>query len=334
MDLIIEIGNSHEGSLGIATSFVDMVRNTGANCVKFQMHLAEYEGMPNEPFRKNFSLQDASRQEYWRRVNFSEKNWKSLSQYTKETGLEFLCTPFSIEAAQFLYENKLVERWKIGSGDAVNFPLIDFLVSTKMPLIISTGLISWHEIIELKNRLCYLSAWETTTLMHCISMYPTPIEKSSLNLIAELKTLGCRVGLSDHSGNWKIPLKAISMGIDTLEVHMTPHKQFFGPDTVASLLPEEIRTIKEVWDDWLVLENTPGSKDLIFSDSHRMGVLFRKGIYWSKNCKSGDIADLSNIKFRKPVASIDSKNFESILGRKLRTDVLENSPVNMEDFEL
>jgi len=63
LDIIVEIGNSHEGSLGIATSFIKMAKNTGANCVKFQMHLAEFEGMNNEPFRESFSSQDSSRQE-------------------------------------------------------------------------------------------------------------------------------------------------------------------------------------------------------------------------------------------------------------------------------
>lgn len=333
MDIVIEIGNSHEGSLGIATSFVDIAREVGANCVKFQLHLAEYEGMPNEPFRKQFSIQDSTRQNYWKRVNFSENNWKALANYVNSLDIEFMCTPFSVEAAEFLFVNKLVKRWKVGSGDAVNFPLIDYLAKTRLPLIISTGLISWEEIIKLKKRLVNLNVWENTTLMHCISMYPTPLEKSSLNLISDLKELGCKVGLSDHSGNWKVAVKAISMGIDTLEVHMTPHKLFFGPDTVASLEPEEIRIIRQVWDDWLVLDQNPGQKDVIFSESRMMGRLFRKGIYWSKSCNRGDVIDISKIKFRKPVETIDSKDFERVLGRKLLRSVNENEPVKYEDLE-
>lgn len=56
LDLIVELGNAHEGSLGIATSFVDIVKSTGAKCIKFQMHLPEFESSENEPFRKSFQL--------------------------------------------------------------------------------------------------------------------------------------------------------------------------------------------------------------------------------------------------------------------------------------
>ena len=81
MEIIVEIGNMHEGSLGVAKSFVDMAKNVGIKTVKFQMHLAEAEGTPNEPFRIKFSDQDVSRQEYWRRINFSDASWKHLAEY-------------------------------------------------------------------------------------------------------------------------------------------------------------------------------------------------------------------------------------------------------------
>ena len=71
------------------------------------------------------------------KFNFSEKDWKNLIEHTKNSGLEFMCTPFSIEAAQWLFLNKAVKRWKVGSGDAANFPLIDYLISTNLPLIIA-----------------------------------------------------------------------------------------------------------------------------------------------------------------------------------------------------
>ena len=129
LDLIVEVGNAHEGSLGIATSFVDIVKSTGAKCIKFQMHLPEFESSENEPFRKKFSAQDKTRVDYWNRVGFSFEEWKYLLSYTKGADLEFLCTPFSIEAARWLFENTEMKRWKVGSGEATNFPLLSFLAA-------------------------------------------------------------------------------------------------------------------------------------------------------------------------------------------------------------
>ena len=333
MDLIVEVGNTHEGSLGVAMSFVDMAKDAGAKCVKFQMHLAEFEGMQNEPFRKNFSSQDFSRQDYWKRVNFSFENWIKLATYVQNKELEFLCTPFSVEAANWLFENKLVKRWKVGSGDAVNFPLIDYLLTTNLPLIISTGLISWPEIEELKLRLSSKGAWTRTMLMHCISMYPTPLEKSSLNIIEDLKKLGCKVGLSDHSGNWRVALRAISIGIDALEVHLTPHRKYFGPDTPASLLPGEIKEILDVAHAWKVLDSNPGKKNEIFTEASDLRKIFRKGIYWKNDLDIGKIIEFNDLIFRKPVEIFDSKDFEKILGRRLKKSVKSNLAVDQEDFD-
>jgi N-acetylneuraminate synthase len=246
MDLIVEIGNSHDGSLGIATSMVDMVESTGAKCVKFQLHLPEFESTPDEPFRAKFSVQDQSRFDYWKRVNFTEEEWKYLANYTRSKGLEFLCTPFSIEAAKFLFHNNLVERWKVSSGDCTNLPLIDYMTTTNLPMLISTGLASWEEILKVRDRLGSLNYLDKVTFLHCVSQYPTKIESAGLNIIDDLRKLSGKVGLSDHSGNWIVPLKAISLGIDTLEVHLTPNRYFFGPDVSSSLTTEEISKILEI----------------------------------------------------------------------------------------
>jgi N,N'-diacetyllegionaminate synthase len=332
MELIVEIGNSHEGSLGIATSFVDMAKESGASCVKFQMHLAEFEGMPDEPFRINFSLQDISRQDYWKRVNFSFDEWLELAKYVKASGLEFLCTPFSNEAAEWLFNNNLVKRWKVGSGDAINIPLLEYLIKTDLPIIISTGLISWDEIIYLREFLIANNFWHKTTLMHCVSEYPTRIENSSLNIISELKTLGCEVGLSDHSGNWIVPLKAISLGISILEVHMTPHKKFFGPDTVASLTPDEIRKIHEIDKTWSLLDTHIRSKEEIFQSSLATQKMFRKGIYWSRDISSGQKVTKDDFKFRKPLYEIDSKDYKNYLNKIVNVDVAKDTPLLKEHF--
>ena len=41
--LIAEIGQAHEGSLGILHSYIDALSKTGVNAIKFQMHIAEEE---------------------------------------------------------------------------------------------------------------------------------------------------------------------------------------------------------------------------------------------------------------------------------------------------
>lgn len=53
MFIIAEIGQAHEGSLGMALSYIDAVSEAGVDAVKFQVHLAEAESSIHEPFRGN-----------------------------------------------------------------------------------------------------------------------------------------------------------------------------------------------------------------------------------------------------------------------------------------
>jgi N,N'-diacetyllegionaminate synthase len=325
-EIIVEIGNSHEGSLGIARSFIDMAKSSGAEIVKFQMHMAKFEGIASEPFRVSFSHQDKTRADYWDRVDFTDDGWRNLSDYCDQLGIEFMCTPFSVEAAKRLLKLTGIRRWKVGSGDAANLPLLDFLVSTDLPLIISTGLISWEEILLIKDRLELQNAWNRTTLMHCVSMYPTPLEFSSLNILDDLKTLTPRFGLSDHSGDLAPGIIGITKGVRILEVHMAPHEMFFGPDVSSSLSHQILCQLVRFRDSFSRISANSHSRNELLELSKETSRLFRKGIYWAKDQTPGEIVDLNSFSFLKPSSGVDSIHFESFLGKKLARKVQSGMP--------
>src|SRR5262245_62633809 len=82
--VIGEVALSHDGSLGLAHAFVDAIADAGADAVKFQTHIAAAESTPSEPFRVKFSRQDATRYDYWRRMEFSEDQWRELADHTRD----------------------------------------------------------------------------------------------------------------------------------------------------------------------------------------------------------------------------------------------------------
>lgn len=332
-EIIVEIGNTHEGSLGIAKSFIKMAAVSGVKTVKFQMHIPEHEGIPDEPFRVKFSDQDENRQSYWRRVNFSLENWILLKQYCDELDVEFLCTPFSVEAARILAEHKLVKRWKIGSGNATDWPLIDFVSKTGMPLLISTGLSSEAELSVVKERLIALGSWKNTTLLHCVSKYPASMNELDLHLMEDLAGLGCPVGYSDHSGNPQTAMYAIVKGAAVIEVHMTPHRLFFGPDVSSSLLPEEIKSLVDFSSMCTLFHKSNRTKQQHFEEVEQLRALFRKGVYWSRSRKPGDKIVQEDLKFLKPVGEIDVIDYEELIGRTISIETLKGSPAKWSDFQ-
>jgi N-acetylneuraminate synthase len=113
--VIGEVAQAHDGSLGTAHAFIDAIANARADGIKLQTHIAAAESTPGEPWRVNFSYQDATRYDYWKRMEFTEAQWQRLRQHAKERGLLFISSPFSLEAVDLLLRVG-VDAWKQQTG--------------------------------------------------------------------------------------------------------------------------------------------------------------------------------------------------------------------------
>src|SRR6266516_398618 len=108
--IIGEVAQAHDGSLGMAHAFIDAIAKAGADAVKFQTHIAAAESTPAEPWRVKFSSQDATRYDYWQRMEFTEAQWRELRTHATQRELLFLSSPFSLEAVELL-ERVGVAAW-------------------------------------------------------------------------------------------------------------------------------------------------------------------------------------------------------------------------------
>jgi N-acetylneuraminate synthase len=219
----------------MAHAFIDAIAKTGADAVKFQTHIAAAESTPQEPFRVEFSRQDLTRYDYWRRISFTEEQWQGLAQHAVARGLIFLSSPFSVEAVELLHR-LAVPAWKIASGEINNSQMFERVMETGLPILLSTGMSPLREIdavVEtIRGRGLPFLVFQATT------SYPCPPEKIGLNMIPFFRArYSCPVGLSDHSGTIYPGLAAATLGIDILEVHMTLSREMFGPDVPASVTP-------------------------------------------------------------------------------------------------
>src|SRR5918998_1184977 len=114
-----EVGQAHEGSLGMAHAFVDAIADAGADAVKFQTHIAAAESRTDEPWRVEFSYAHDSPHEDWKRMEFTAQAWSGLRRHAEDRGLAFLSTPFSLEAVDLL-RGVGVAAWKVASGEVAN----------------------------------------------------------------------------------------------------------------------------------------------------------------------------------------------------------------------
>ena len=100
--IIAEVAQAHDGSLGQAHRYIEAVARAGVDAVKFQTHIAQAESTPAEAFRVHFSRQDATRYDYWKRMEFTPEQWRGLAEHARDLGLLFLSSAFSEEAVDLL----------------------------------------------------------------------------------------------------------------------------------------------------------------------------------------------------------------------------------------
>lgn len=314
-----EVAQAHDGSLGMAHSFIDAIATAGADAVKFQTHIAEAESSLDEPWRVHFSYQDKTRFDYWKRMEFSKEQWHGLKEHAEQSGLVFLSSPFSEQAVDLL-DGIGMPAWKIASGEMNNPILLDRIAQTGKPILLSTGMSPLSEIDRVVNRLkpqgCPLA------VMQCSSNYPTPPEKLGLNLLAEYRErYGCPVGLSDHSGHIFAGLAATTLGIDLLEVHVTLSREMFGPDVIASLTTSELMQLVEGVRFIECAKAYPINKEAIASEFDELRRIFTKSLFAAVDLATGTFLERRHLTAKKPGTGIPADQLEQVLGRQLVTDV-------------
>jgi len=328
--LVAEVAQAHDGSLGLAHAFVDAAAEAGADAVKFQTHLAAAESSRQDQFRIKFSQQDQTRYDYWKRMEFTAEQWQGLARHAEERKLVFLSSAFSSAAVRLLGSIGM-PAWKIASGEIVSRPLLQELVATGKPLIVSTGMSPWSEI---EDTVRLLRDWKAPFgLLQCTSRYPTPLENVGLNVIGEMRArFGCPVGLSDHSGTVYPALAAMARGCEILELHLTLDRRMFGPDVSSSLTVEEFKLVAMARSAFALMDMHPVDKNDTAEELADMRKLFMRSVAPTRDLHAGTVLTVDMLCAKKPGTGIPADQIDSLVGRRLRRLVRSDDLFSEEDF--
>jgi len=313
--IIAEIGQAHEGSLGMLHSYIEALADRGIDAIKFQTHIAEAESSKYEPFRVKFSYEDDTRYNYWKRMEFNLEQWKGIKKHCDEVGLEFISSPFSNMAVDWL-EEVGVQKYKIGSGEVSNYLMLEKIARTGKDIILSSGMSSFAELDDSINFLRPFG--NKLSVLQCTTKYPTNAEDIGLNIISELKErYNLTVGLSDHSSTIYPSLAAVSLGAEILEFHVVFDKKMFGPDSKSSLTIDEVKQLVEgVSFIEKSLKNKIDKTDN--SNFKELKNIFEKSLAVNKDLKKGDIISFDDLEAKKPSGyGISAKEYKKVLGKKI-----------------
>ena len=329
--IIAEIGQAHEGSLGILHSYIDAVSKTGVDAIKFQTHIAEAESSINEPFRVKFSYEDDTRMDYWKRMEFSSEQWAGIKEHCDKCGIEFMSSPFSCAAIELLDKLEM-KKFKVGSGEVSNFLLLEKIKQTGKDILLSSGMSSYN---ELDSTIDFLSsAKERLSLFQCTTSYPTSASRVGLNVISEMKErYSLPIGLSDHSGTIFPALAASAIGAELIEVHVTFDKRMFGPDTSSSLTIDELKVLVDgVRFNDETFNNKINKNDL--TEYLSLKSIFEKSLCINKELPKGHILTFGDLESKKPANfGIACNEYEKVIGRRVNKKMNKYDFLKEEDLE-
>ena len=329
--VVAEVAQGHDGSLGMAHAWIDAVANAGADAIKFQTHIADAESTPDEPWRVKFSRQDASRYDYWRRMEFAEDQWHGLKEHADERGLIFLSSPFSVEAVELL-ERVGVGAWKIPSGEVTNVPMFERMAQTGLPILLSTGMSPLDEIDQ--NVEWFRSKGLQVVVLQCTSMYPAPPEKLGINVLPLFQgRYDCPVGLSDHSGTIFPALAAVTLGASMVEIHVTFDREMFGPDVPSSITTKDLKVLVEGIRYTEKMVANPVDKDAIAEELAGMRQLFTKSVVARADLAAGTVLLREHLRVKKPGTGIPANKLDDLIGKRLRQAAIKDTILQHEDIE-
>lgn len=333
--IIAEIGVNHEGSLEKAKELIRLAKEGGADAAKFQTYRADRIASRNSPAYWDLSKEPTTNQfELFKKHDrFREKEYEQLAEYSRQIGIDFLSTPFDLEAVDFL--DPWMTFHKIASADITSIPLLRRVAKKGKPVVLSTGSSTLAEVDIAVNEL-EQNGCSQIGLMHCILNYPTNEKNAHLGMMLSLKRAFPQylIGYSDHTvpDNEMFVLTAsVSMGARIIEKHFTFDKTLTGNDHYHAMDVNDLKKFKA---------NIQRLRE-ITGDNHKHPIATenlsrsnaRRSIVIDRPVRAGETITESMLTFKRPAFGISPLEWDRVQGMKAVHDLEEDHVLQWSDLE-
>ncbi len=315
--IIAEAGVNHNGSLDMALKLVDVAADAGADAVKFQKRDLKQlypTGLLNDPNSAEWAFQYML--PILKQTELTDDDFVKIKAHCDGRGIRFMCTPWDETSLAFL-ESLGVLAYKVASADLVNTPMLDSIVRTGRPLILSTGMATLSEV---ERSVAFLKEQEASfALLHCVSTYPAPFESLNLRMIETLAQFNVPVGYSGHERGIAVPVAALAMGACIIEKHITLDRTLPGPDHPASLEPGGIqRLVRDIRN----VELAMGGREKHLSTMEMLNrQVLRKSLVAACPLSKGTIVTRDMVAVKGPGKGLSPQRLDELIGTVLERDV-------------
>ena len=337
--LIAEIGVNHEGSLDRAKAMIDQVARAGGHAAKFQTYKAATLAAKTTSPAYWDQTKEATSSQYelfQRWDDFGPDEYAELAEHCRLRGIDFLSTPFYMEAVDML--TPLMPVTKVASADLTNIPLLRKIGATNRPVIMSCGASS---IVEIGHSLEVLleAGAESVTLLHCILNYPTPLAHAQLSQIRVLQEqFGERVaiGYSDHvrpEDDGSVPALEIAalFGARVIEKHFTDDKNGVGNDHYHAVDEHDLRRFVDKLEIYRTLYGT--REHSLVAQSQAINNA-RRRVVAVRDLPVGHVIAESDLIALRSNVGIEIANWDDVVGRTLVEAVAADLPLEWSNLAL
>ncbi|HEU5411232.1 MAG TPA: N-acetylneuraminate synthase family protein [Candidatus Acidoferrales bacterium] len=336
---IADISANHDGSLERAKHLIRLAAQAGADAAKFQHFRAE-KIVSDFGFRSLGT--QLSHQAKWRKpvcevYRAASLPWEwtpELKACCDEAGIEFLSTPYDIEAANML--DPYVGAYKIGSGDITWTEMLAHVAAKRKPVILSTGA---SNMVDVRRAIETVRGNNTQiALLQCNTNYtgePESINHIHLNVLRTYRAEfpDAVLGLSDHTAGHATVLGAVALGAKIIEKHFTDDITREGPDHPFSM---NLETWFEMVERTRELERALGSEDkFVATNEIETVILQRRCLRASVDLPVGIRLQRSDIDVLRPAPSdaIFPCQLDEVIGRRLLRPVSKGEYITWKMLE-
>lgn len=319
--IVAEVGVNHEGSIETAKRLIREAHEGGADAVKFQTYKADkiaakdspaYWDLSQEPTKTQYEL-------FKKHDSFGQDEFEHLATYSNQRGIDFLSTPFDIDAADYLAP--LMPAVKISSSDITNKPFIKHLCGYGKPILLSTGASYFHEIAEAVE---WIDEFDVTLcLLHCVLSYPTSDTDANLNRITFLRKAfpHVSIGYSDHTlpDDMEVCTTATLLGARVIEKHFTHDKTLPGNDHYHAMDIDDLKLLRERIKRFAEIVGTQTTRPLEAESQARAHA--RRSLVAARDIGQGATIKEEDLTFKRPASGISPRLIDEVVGRKAAVSI-------------
>jgi len=325
---VAEIGGAFH-NIEEAKRLIDYAVEAKVDAVKFQTLEAETITTKNNLFDLE-TTGKISQYKLFKEAEISKELQLDVVKYANKKGITVFSAPSHINDLDIMKKMDLAV-YKIGSDLSCHIPLLREVSKLGKPIILSTGMCTLEEVKNSVNAILS-EGNDQLVLLHCISDYPTKPENANLNAILTMKNeFDVPIGYSDHTVGILGSLAAVSLGANMIERHFKDIQNSPGVDDPISLVKEEFQ---DLISKIRLIEKMKGSGKKIPSKLEQKNMLSNKvSIISLQDIKAGETFSTEVIDIRRPGSGIQPIDFEKVLGKKAKTFIPKETPIQWEMIE-